>query len=232
MKRVDNPKIGKDFILRMVEYAEHPQNQGIAVFQSKILPVDTRTRFAQTAGGVARLRLYILERTASRAGLMLSWGHNQLLRTEHVLAVSGFNESLTAEDTTLSLMLSAKGYSVRLVDVISYDTEPDDIFSYTRRTTRWAGQTVEIFRLPWRGASIRLKLLLCYHLYSYLMHNVYFGLLLLTSWSFRADRPPLDGFIALLSTDIGYFWPWMAVPFILTGLWALQIALRMYLARK
>ncbi len=225
-------RIEKDFLLRMVEYAEHPLNQRIAVFQSKILPEKANTKFAQVLGGIAPLRLYILERTANRAGLVLSWGHNQLLRTEHVLEVGGFNESLTAEDTTLSLTLSAKGYSIRLVDEVSYDTEPSDVFAYARRTARWAGQTAEIFRLPWHGASFRLKLLLCFHLYSYLVHNVYFGLLSLASWSFKADSLPIDQLVSIWTTNVAYLWPWVAVLAALTCLWGLQVALRIYLAKQ
>jgi cellulose synthase/poly-beta-1,6-N-acetylglucosamine synthase-like glycosyltransferase len=224
--------IGEDFILQMVEYAEHPQNHHIAVFQSKILPMHSRTKFAQVSGAIAPLRLYILERTANRTGLILSWGHNQLLRTECVLQVGGFNENVTAEDTSLSLMLSAKGYCTRLVDVVSYDIEPSNVFTYGRRTARWAGQTAEIFRLPWQGASSRLKLLLCFHLYAYLMHNIYFGLLLLTSWSFRASSLPLDDLIAILKSNVGYFWPWIVMLIILTSVWGLQIAMRIYLARQ
>lgn len=159
---------------------------------------------------------------------------NNLTRTDCVLQVGGFNEHMTAEDTALSLMLSAKGYTVKLVDVLSYDTEPQDVFRYARRTVRWARQAVDLFRLPWRSAAFRLKLLLCYHLYGNLIHNVYLGLLLLVAWTpFRtANVDSLYNSVAFVVANRLYLTPWFAVLLGMTGLWVVQFILRLVLARK
>jgi hypothetical protein len=221
-----------DFLDKMVAYAEHPDNQKIAVFQSYIFPVDADTLFARVLGSMARLRFYIFERSASRAGLVLSWGHNQLVRTGTVRQMGGFCEVISPEDTALSLRLSQMGYATRLVDVVSYDTDPPNIFTFTRRTERWARQTAEVFTLPWKGASIRLKLLLCYHLYTYTVHNVYVGLLLFTAWRFDSRGISPLKLVQLVGSNFQDLWLWTFAWMEMTLLWAIQLLLRVRLSRR
>jgi len=211
-----------DFVENLVAFAEHPANQQIAIFQSYIFPIDAETVFSKVLGSMTQLRFYIFERFSNRAGLMLSWGHNQLIRTDVVSQVGGFCETISPEDTTLSLLLDQKGFSIRLVNVVSYDTDPPDVISFTRRVARWAGQTAEIFSLPWNGASFRLKSLICYHLYSYTIHNVYITLLILTAWGYdsRGISPlHLLQFIIRSNHEI---WLWTLVIAEMTILWCAQ----------
>jgi cellulose synthase/poly-beta-1,6-N-acetylglucosamine synthase-like glycosyltransferase len=224
--------ITPDFVENLVAYAEHPSNKGIAIFQSLIYPVDADTIFSKVLGSVARFRFYIAARFANRTGLVLSWGHNQLLRTQAVLEVGGFCEKISPEDSTLSLELSRAGYSIRLVDVISYDTDPPNIFAFMRRIVRWAGQTAEVFLLPWDGASIRLKLLLCQHFYTYTVHNIYILLLLYTAWGFDSHgMSPLNLF-QFIGNNFEEMWLWTLVLAEMTLLWLLQFLLRVYLAHR
>lgn len=225
--------IPKDFITRMVQYAEHPSNENISIFQSKILSWNTDNMFSRILGGVAPIRQYVLERVANRTGMLLSWGHNNLNKTDHILQVGGFHEQLSAEDTTLSLMLSSKGFKIQLVDIVSYDSEPEDMLQFLRRTIRWAKQSVEIFRLPWKSSSIRLKLLVCYHLYSYLIINVYLGLLLITAWAFNARNWSTGDQVSDISSEnLVLILPWLLALIIISGSWILQIMLRSLLAKK
>lgn len=218
-----------DFIEKMVAYAEHPANQNIAIFQSFILPTDANTLFSKALGNMAKMRFFILERFANRAGLILSWGHNQLLRTEAVRKVGGFCELISPEDTTLSLTLSAIGYSVRLVNVDSYDTDPLNVIHFTRRIVRWAGQTAELFSLPWGEASFRLKLLICYHFYNYTVHNFYLALLLLTAWGFDSRNISPLRLFEYIAVNNGQLWPWTIVLAELTLLWLVQLLMRLYI---
>jgi hypothetical protein len=224
--------IGPHFITRMVMYAEHPRNAKIAIFQSRILPVGATTLFARTLGQVAPLRLYVLERFSNRAGLILSWGHNHLVRTELLQEIHGFHESISPEDTTLSLILGAKGYSICLVDVDSYDTDPQDIFAFGQRISRWAGQTAEVFKLPWGESPFRLKLLLCYHLYSYLIHNVYAVLLLMTAWGFDSRGITAREMPNFMKWDTAYFWPWGMILLGLILIWLAQLCIRFLVALR
>jgi glycosyltransferase involved in cell wall biosynthesis len=223
--------IPNDFITRMVEHAEHPQNGRIAVFQSKILPWNTST-FPRVLGAVKPLRLYILERVANRTGLFLAYGQNYLCRTDCVLQVGGYHENVTAEDTTLGLLLSAKGYSVKLVDILSYNTEPQNVFYFTRQTVRWAAQTVELFRLPWQSAAFRLKLRVCYDLYRYVVPNIPFALILIAAWSVRVDSLPLRDWITSVTTSQLRLTPWLVVSLMMVSVWAMQVAVHLILARR
>src|SRR5207249_2556238 len=69
-----------NFVSRMVEYAEHPANRNIAIFQSAILPWNQQSLFARILGVIAPARIRVLKRTADRMGFMFSFGHNYLIR--------------------------------------------------------------------------------------------------------------------------------------------------------
>jgi cellulose synthase/poly-beta-1,6-N-acetylglucosamine synthase-like glycosyltransferase len=223
--------VSPDFIEKMVQYAEHPSNEKIAIFQSAIFPTNANTHFAKLLGSMSRMRIHILQRFANRANLILSWGHNQLVRTRNVIDIGGFYEGISAEDTAISLMLSANGYTTRLVDVVTYDTDPPDIQTFLRRTSRWAGQTAEVFMLSWEKAPLRLKLLLCYHLYSYLMHNFYFGLLLITAWGFDSTQIDTGRLFSFIRLHFDYFWPWVLVLVVMMTLWVGQLLIRLRISR-
>lgn len=224
--------IEPDFVGALVAYAEHPNNQSVAIFQSFIMPMGAETKFSQTLGNMARMRKYILERFAGRTGLVLSWGHNQLLRTDAILAVGGFNESVSPEDTTMSLMLSSAGYSCQLVNVESYDSDPPDIFSFSRRITRWAGQTAELFSLPWSGAAFRLKALLCFHLYSYTVYVFYLSLLVITAWAYDSSELSLIQLWTFVTGKPDQIWIWVLVLTGMTLLWIAQLGLRILISRR
>lgn len=224
--------IPSDFVKRMVLFAEHPANEKIAIFQSCIYPVDAKTIFSKVLGSMAQLRFYIIDRFANRTGLVLSWGHNQMIRMCAIQHVNGYCESITPEDTGLSLALSQIGYSTRLVNIISFDTDPSNIFSFTRRITRWAGQTAEVFSLPWNGASLRLKLLLCYHLYTYTIHNIYLSLLIYTAWGFDSRGMSPITLIEFINSNMQVLWVWTLVLVELSLLWLFQLLLRIYLGYR
>ncbi len=220
-----------DFVTRMIEYAEHSENEDIALFQSKILPWNTQRAFPRILGAIAPARMEVLKHTADRLGTMFSFGHNYLVRLSDVLDVGGFPENVTAEDTALTLRLSTLGRTTRLVDVTSFDTEPENMSLYARRMCRWAKQTVEIFRFPWRKASNRLKIMLCYHLYSYIIGFVYLVLLLLSAWAFHAEPYGIKEVISYIITTRAYLTP----PFITLCstalLWFFQVLSRAILAQ-
>jgi cellulose synthase/poly-beta-1,6-N-acetylglucosamine synthase-like glycosyltransferase len=223
--------IPENFITCMVEYAEHPHNERIAVFQSKILPWN-RSSFPRVLGAVSPLRHYILERVANRTDMLLAYGQNNLNKTRCILEVGGFHENATAEDTALTLMLSTKGYSVKLVDIASYNTEPQNAFYYSRQIARWAAQTVELFRLPWQSVTFRMKLRLCYDLYRYFVPSILLALFLVTAWTLGSDSWSLHNLINSIINDHLYQAPWFLTFLAMANLWGLLIALHFVLARK
>lgn len=168
----------------MLLAAQNPENSDVAIFQSKIGPIQNpRTLFAQVQGVGARPRARVFERVHCRIGCLLSFGHNQLVRLDALAEPRGFDETLSSEDTVLSLELASKQWRTELVDTWTYDSDPDTVAAYIRRSLRWARQTVEIFSQPWYNVPLRLKLLLCRHLLNYTLPLVGFVLLCLSVWS-------------------------------------------------
>ena len=118
-----------DSIVSLMRAAAHPANRARAVFQTKTAPrLDSQSSlYARMSGLGARSRCRVFERVHARLGLVLSFGHNQLVRLSALKAVGGFDEELTAEDTVLSLRLAAIGYETALVNVWTLEREPETL---------------------------------------------------------------------------------------------------------
>ena len=157
---LDSDSIVPDAALRqLVSYAEHPDNSDVAIVQSSIV-ARPGNHFQTQVARHAWLRKRILLRLHDRIGWTLSDGHNNLHRTAALLDVNGFDTSASCEDTIVSLRLTNRGWRIIRVDTQTFDTEPNNVFVYRRRSVRWARQTVDAI-LEVRGrTSIRLTILL------------------------------------------------------------------------
>ncbi len=162
--------------------AIHPANAHVALFQSKTCSRTVESLFGAAMGSAARPRMRILERVHARLGILLSAGHNVLVRLEPLRKLGGFDQTMTAEDTVLSLDFASREWGISLVDAWSEDADPSTIAGYNRRTIRWARQTVELFRCPWSATPYRLKLLLVRHLLNYLFPIFGTVMILLSIW--------------------------------------------------
>ena len=198
----------------LVRVADHPGNAHLAILQASVLPhlvgKPTWVQRVLAAGATVRRRIYA--RVHARLDTLLSFGHNQLLRLSALRAMGGMDESRSAEDTVLSLRLAAAGFGVGLVDVGTHDTDPRTLDRYLRRTVRWARQTVELFSSDWYAVPLRYKLVLCWHLLSYLMPILTTVLLLFSLW--RSPTSPaavVDFTTAALSFEPGYEWYGVAI---------------------
>lgn len=210
----------------LVLSAEDPCNTPVALFQAKI---ESALRHGSLVGELfaasARPRARIMERVHAPLGLLLSFGHNQLLRLSALREVGGFDESLTAEDTALSLHLAARDWKSALVDVWSHDEEPATVTAYVRRTVRWARQTVELFRYDWPDSPLRLKLLLCRHLLLHALPMLGTALLALSLWT--GPRGMREGLAVLAAS-----YELAGVMWLVFGFSLLSLALRVRLARS
>lgn len=217
----------------LVRAAEHPANLDVALFQAAVAPAPgRRTLFARALGCEARSRMAVLARVHAPLGLLLSLGHNHLLRLHAVRSVGGFDERVTAEDTTLSFALRASGWRLALVDVWSHDTDPPTVAAYHRRTVRWARQTVELCRLPWTAVPLRLKLLLCRHLLAYALLPAGVLLLAASLWTGPSSTGDAAAFLrAALAFAPGYGWYGAAIVWF-SGVLMLRAVLRVALARR
>jgi hypothetical protein len=172
----------------MSRAAAHPENASIGIFQAKIAAeVDAHTPLQARVSAIgSRARNRVFERVHSPCGLLLSGGHNQMIRIDALFDVGGFDTRFCGEDTALSLHFAARGCRVLLVDAWSYELEPATFERYARRTLRWARQTVELLGEKWEGAPLRLKVLLCRHFVTYLLPSIGTALMLASLWA-----PPL-----------------------------------------
>ena len=152
----------------LVAIAEHPDNEDVAIVQSKILPC-LGNSFQRLMGCQAKIRLRILSRVHDRMGWSLSHGHNNLHRLEAVRQVGGFDLSSTCEDTLISLRLAREGWRIILVETLSHDAEPHNVFTFRRRMVRWARQTADLV-ITFRSTVTRPHAwLIARHLFSYML---------------------------------------------------------------
>lgn len=218
----------------LLRAAGHPENQAVGVFQAKIgsLLNERSSLFERLQSTGARPRARVHERVHSQLDVLLSFGHNQLIRMAALRAVGGFDEQLTSEDTVLSLQLASIGYRTVLVDTWTHEREPVNISRYVARTTRWARQTVELFTRDWRDTPTGLKLLLCRHLLSYLLPVVGTALLAASVWTGPASPREVLSFLkASLTWTEGYRFYSLTL-WLLTSVFGLVTLLRVVIARS
>lgn len=149
--------IPSDFVERIVRYAEHPDNRHVAIFNTLQQCWNRHSRFARISSTLMPIQNWIRIRLANRNASVLSSGHNNLHRTEAILGVGGFDERFIAEDIAITLRLFRAGYTSKVVNLVAYEAEPENIFSYMGRMTRWVKQTVQIHRAEWRDMPLALR---------------------------------------------------------------------------
>lgn len=183
----NDSKAGPGFIQEMVQYAEHPLNENIAIFQGKIIPWNTANCLARFVGATAPINMLLLENVGNPCGTIISFGHNNLHRTAPIWSLDGFNEEFTSEDTAITFELDSIGFKTALVDVVSFEAIPDDVQKIRRRAIRWAGQTAALFRSPWRITSAAYKIELSRQLIYYFINAIFFIWLIGSVWYIEAS---------------------------------------------
>jgi cellulose synthase/poly-beta-1,6-N-acetylglucosamine synthase-like glycosyltransferase len=177
-----------NFVGELVRYALHPQNQHIAVFQSRLRAWGAANRFTRTVASWFPLFFFSMERLANRMDASLPMGHNCLFRTHAIEQVYGFQEDYIAEDYATGLRLVERGYRCRMVDLISYETVPANIYRYTRRNIRWATQTLQLFQMSVHGIPFTTWLHICMNAYSFLIWIAYLPGMVFAVWGRQAQQ--------------------------------------------
>ena len=200
----DNDSLAKqDFVTQLVQYAEHPDNDQIAIFQSIILPWNKDNYFVRWIGAAAPMSMMILKRNSNRTGTAISFGHNNIHRTSAFQEIEGFNQELTSEDTAATFELDMAGYETKIVDVVSYESEPANILKYKRRAVRWAAQTLALFGYSWDKVSGALKIELSRLMLYYIINAIFLFWIIGSIWYFDGILSLADQFeqIAALGFD-------------------------------
>lgn len=138
--------MGMGSVDRLVRKAEHDENSGIAVFQSRIgiHSMFQETGFAEVLGRGVEWSTKINPSVMKRVyGANNYWGHNALIRVSALQEVGGFDEEHLSEDFALSVDLSRNGWRTVLTEVPSFEGFPADLDALRERTTRWVQGTRE-----------------------------------------------------------------------------------------
>ena len=175
-----------DFLEKMLRYAEHPDNKRVALFQSKLKIWNLKNAFPKLMASCIPIQISIWERILTRAN-MIPLGNNCLYRTESIIRISGFPEEFTAEDLATGIELIENGYQCKLVDVVSYETIPESLNSYSRRNIRWATQTLEVVLRREGNVPFLTKLYILSFVYKSLIWFNILALMLLAVWSYNSS---------------------------------------------
>jgi cellulose synthase/poly-beta-1,6-N-acetylglucosamine synthase-like glycosyltransferase len=221
-----------DFIGKMVEYAEHPSNKNIAIFQGKWRIWNTNNKFPRIIATLLPLWLYSFEKLANEYDTPLIMGHNNLFRTKLIKAVNGFDERFVCEDLATTLNLLEKGYECKYADVISYEACPENVKSYAKRYIRWAKGTIEVAKQGTRDISFTANLHLFMTAFSYLIYFFYLPGMLIATWGYSSSLEDALYLLKLIfSGEIVH--TWLFAPLLLISFYVINfVFLKLPLAYK
>jgi Glycosyl transferase family group 2 len=151
------------FVSQMVEYAERPEYERVAILESAIVPWNTESRFVRLQAPIGRVAHWIRAHVDTALGMCLSVGHNNLYRLDALREIGGFAAEYLAEDYATAVRVWATGHwGCAGVPVVSYERAPANVTEYTRREARWAFQAFQLMSLDIAGTPVlvRLKLLM------------------------------------------------------------------------
>lgn len=180
----------RNFVEEMLKYAEHPENERCAIFQSKTAIWNANRKFTKAAAIAMPIWMHKMERLANECDMILPWGHNNLFRTKILKDVGGFETDFVSEDFATDLKLISNGYECRLVDVVSFEGTPETIESLTKRTIRWASGALQMLS---RGGNFvkdipfSTSLYLFWTAYFYLVWVAYIPGMLLAIWGHQTS---------------------------------------------
>jgi len=136
--------VPSDFVSRVMLYAEHPENQDVAIFGTLIEPWNDENQFASLQSVMARLGWREALRVNNRIDCTLAVGHNEIYRTAAIREVGGFNEHYVAEDTATCIEVLQKGWRCLTIPVKSYERVPSNLCEFQKRRARHACQTFQL----------------------------------------------------------------------------------------
>jgi cellulose synthase/poly-beta-1,6-N-acetylglucosamine synthase-like glycosyltransferase len=157
------------------------------MFQSKIWNWNGEGKFAGLLARLVPLRFYAVYKLSNHLDTIMSWGHNNLVRTSALLEVGGFDASYVGEDFATALNLIAHGWACKMVDLVSYDAEVESVRAYRKRTLRYAKQTLQIALSGTRPVPLLANLHVFISSYFFLVWIVYMIGKLVVVWGYRSS---------------------------------------------
>ena len=183
----------------MIKYAEHPQNNKVVLFQSKLKIWNQNNSFPRIMSSLNSLQIYIWERILNRTN-MTPLGNNCLYRTDVLYNIGGFIEDFAAEDLATGIKLIENGYQCKLIDVVSYESTPESIKIYSKRSIRWASQTLEVILKNEGNIPLITKLYILNFVYKSLSWFYILPFMILAIWSYKSSFSDLMYFLHIIFT--------------------------------
>jgi len=165
----------KNTMIRLMEKAEHPANQNIAVFQSQLNIANPATRFSKYLGPAQE----IAQRIYTKANQIIFdrgvfYGSGALLRLD-AFSQLDIPENVLSHDIWDTAYLDQSGYKIVFCpDVISYESYPNNYIESINRDKRWIKGTIQSIRLIFLPRiSIGTRFYVTYPIYSYLSQPLF-----------------------------------------------------------
>ena len=178
---------------RLLQKAEHPQHQNVAIFQSRLEIVHAKTYFARFQAISSRLaqKLYASVNQAV-FGRQISFGHGCLIRMQPFLNLR-LPKGIWSHDVWDTALLDQMGYkTVFCPDVICFDEVPADYLELLARNRRWAKGTLQSWSLLFLpGLSLATRFYVAYGIYMYLIQPVFFFWIVASFWAASASSGAL-----------------------------------------
>jgi membrane glycosyltransferase len=176
--------MGKGNLMKLIRKAEHPDNQGIANFQSRLNGIHAKTYFAKAMADNAEIgqKMYVSTNQAM-FGRSMSFGHGCLIRTRCFMQTEVPKGALS-HDIWETATLDIKGWrTVFCRDVVAFEEHPSNYLESVKRDRRW-------MRGNFQGASLILhpklsfgtRFYIAYGLYVYLAEITFLFWIVLNFW--------------------------------------------------
>ena len=139
--------IPPDWVDEALKYAEHPANSKVSIFQGLINIWNVDNEFVRTLAPLHVFGQDIWEkRLANYLDAVFCYGHNALVRVDHVKEVGGFVEGYVSEDfATAARLASYKGYKSRFIPLHTYEAMPENVRGFIKRQNKWTRGSMEFF---------------------------------------------------------------------------------------
>lgn len=138
--------IPPDWVEEALKYAEHPNNENIAIFQGLINIWNLDNRFIKTLAPLYVVGQDIWEKKlANYLDAVFCYGHNVMMRTKPLLEIGGFVTDYVSEDFGTAVKLADRGYKSRFVQLHTYEAMPENIRGFVKRQRRWTTGAMEFF---------------------------------------------------------------------------------------
>lgn len=172
----------KNALLKLLRKAEHPDNQDIGIFQTRIEITHAKTIFSkhQALGIRISQKLYTNVKQSIFKGA-ISYGHGNLIRMRSFLNIDVPKGALSHDIWDMSLMSANKIRTIFCPDVISYEESPSNYLELRKRDRRWIKGNFQSLQLLKRNdLSLAAYFYVAYGSFVYLLQPLFLGWVILS----------------------------------------------------